>query len=65
MASTLCVPDSSSIPLLRQLLFQFLDRLEEIAEFFNADQSFVGPEFQQPGVFLFQAFFDFVPGNRS
>ena len=65
MPSTLSVPITSYIPLLRQFLFQFLDRLEEVAEFFDAGANLIGAEFQKLCFFLFQAVFNFSPGDGS
>ena len=37
----------SQLPFLGQFLFEFLDRGEQVARFFNAGDNFVGAEFQQ------------------
>ena len=54
----------SQLPFVRQFLFEFLDRGEQVARFFNAGDNFVGAEFQQIDFLLFQTVGDFVPGNR-
>ncbi len=65
MPSTLSVPITSYIPLLRQFLFQFLDRLEEVAEFFGADENLIGAESQKLRLFLFQTVLNFSPSDGS
>ncbi len=42
---------SSSQLLLRQLLFELFDRLEEVAKFFDAGEGFVGGKFHIFGMF--------------
>jgi len=44
---------TSYLPFLRQLLFEFFDRLEEVAEFFDAGEDLIGAELQKTSVFLF------------
>jgi len=43
----------SQLPFVWQFLFEFLDRGEEVARFFNAGDNFVGAEFQKIGLFSF------------
>jgi hypothetical protein len=56
---------ASHVQFLRQLLFEFFDRLEEVTEFFHTGEDLIGAEFQQLDFFLFQAIFNLVPGDRS
>ena len=50
-----------SFPFLWQLLLQFFDRLEEVAEFFDAGEDLVGAELQEFDPLLLKAIFNFGP----